>query len=407
MEDDGIRTGQKRLKVHVVSKVISREVRERIVGVDVQNLEHVFHQDLNQLLPVLSDPRSQVDAIVLGASAMEPDGGTDLHDALRMLRTLIKVVGHMEEDGSIRPRKTQIIVHVPVDIPAEEAKSLLSHEHIDGVMIRPDLATPEEIMEYEHDMIEGTPHVPARIKERLRQDHSNLQLHHRFVVVPHTDIGFIKRTRPKVTEAWPIQYHHCETMSDLFAAVSDHQQRMDSILIDIESLEDTDGTCMMDMLNTLDTLLKCSTYQRSDGKSEVRKVHVGVTVTTSTDPRILREAMRTPQVSMLINRDVIPDDELRRIIDAVLNQANYVSDSVKAMLHPKKAKKIRQKDGIYLTPRQQQVLNLICSKGASNKVIARALKLSESTVKLHIGSILKKHGLTNRTQLALFAKKDK
>jgi DNA-binding NarL/FixJ family response regulator len=54
-----------------------------------------------------------------------------------------------------------------------------------------------------------------------------------------------------------------------------------------------------------------------------------------------------------------------------------------------------------LTPRQTQVLNLITSRGASNKVIARSLKISESTVKVHVGAIFKKYGVRNRTQLAL------
>jgi DNA-binding NarL/FixJ family response regulator len=59
-----------------------------------------------------------------------------------------------------------------------------------------------------------------------------------------------------------------------------------------------------------------------------------------------------------------------------------------------------------LTPRQKQVLNIICNSGASNKVIARSLKISESTVKLHISCILKKYGMTNRTQLAIHAQKE-
>jgi DNA-binding NarL/FixJ family response regulator len=59
---------------------------------------------------------------------------------------------------------------------------------------------------------------------------------------------------------------------------------------------------------------------------------------------------------------------------------------------------------ITLTPRQRQILDIIVTRGVSNKNIARMLHISESTVKLHMSSILKKFGLRNRTQLALFAK---
>jgi DNA-binding NarL/FixJ family response regulator len=61
-------------------------------------------------------------------------------------------------------------------------------------------------------------------------------------------------------------------------------------------------------------------------------------------------------------------------------------------------------EGITLTPRQKQVLDLVTRQGASNKIIARTLGISESTVKLHITFILKKYGARNRTQLAVFTK---
>lgn len=67
--------------------------------------------------------------------------------------------------------------------------------------------------------------------------------------------------------------------------------------------------------------------------------------------------------------------------------------------------KVKKIDGIVLTPRQQQIMDLICSKGASNKIIARILAISESTVKLHVGHIFKKYGVRSRTQLAVFNRK--
>lgn len=59
--------------------------------------------------------------------------------------------------------------------------------------------------------------------------------------------------------------------------------------------------------------------------------------------------------------------------------------------------------GIHVTPRQQEVLNLVCNRGLSNKKIASVLNISESTVKIHISAILKEYGVRNRTQLALAA----
>jgi DNA-binding NarL/FixJ family response regulator len=53
-----------------------------------------------------------------------------------------------------------------------------------------------------------------------------------------------------------------------------------------------------------------------------------------------------------------------------------------------------------LTERENSVLSLI-TQGCSNKVIARKLQISDSTVRVHVRSVLKKLGVQNRTQAAL------
>jgi DNA-binding NarL/FixJ family response regulator len=55
-----------------------------------------------------------------------------------------------------------------------------------------------------------------------------------------------------------------------------------------------------------------------------------------------------------------------------------------------------------LTRRQRDVLALI-SEGRSNKLIADALNMSESTVKAHVKQIIKRLRVANRTQAALLA----
>jgi NarL family two-component system response regulator LiaR len=55
-----------------------------------------------------------------------------------------------------------------------------------------------------------------------------------------------------------------------------------------------------------------------------------------------------------------------------------------------------------LTPRERQVLELI-ARGRPNKLIARELEISEKTVKAHVGRVLSKLGVSDRTQAALYA----
>jgi DNA-binding NarL/FixJ family response regulator len=57
-----------------------------------------------------------------------------------------------------------------------------------------------------------------------------------------------------------------------------------------------------------------------------------------------------------------------------------------------------------LTQRQRRVLELL-STGLSNKRIARALDISEITVKAHVTAIFRKLGVTNRVQAGLEARR--
>ncbi|WP_024898690.1 MULTISPECIES: helix-turn-helix transcriptional regulator [Brucella] len=58
--------------------------------------------------------------------------------------------------------------------------------------------------------------------------------------------------------------------------------------------------------------------------------------------------------------------------------------------------------GSVLTEQENRVLACIC-EGSGNKIIARKLEISDSTVRVHVRSILRKLGFQNRTQAALYA----
>ncbi|HUL94601.1 MAG TPA: response regulator transcription factor, partial [Usitatibacter sp.] len=55
-----------------------------------------------------------------------------------------------------------------------------------------------------------------------------------------------------------------------------------------------------------------------------------------------------------------------------------------------------------LTPREREILECL-GGGYSNKMIARALDISEGTVKLHVKAILRKLGIHSRVEAAVLA----
>lgn len=54
-----------------------------------------------------------------------------------------------------------------------------------------------------------------------------------------------------------------------------------------------------------------------------------------------------------------------------------------------------------LTPREREIARLV-GNGASNKVIARELNITDRTVKAHLSAIFQKLGVRDRLQLALY-----
>ncbi len=61
-------------------------------------------------------------------------------------------------------------------------------------------------------------------------------------------------------------------------------------------------------------------------------------------------------------------------------------------------------DSIKLTEREREILSLIAA-GCSNKLIARRLKITEGTVKVHVKHLLRKLDLASRVEAAVWAVK--
>ena len=91
---------------------------------------------------------------------------------------------------------------------------------------------------------------------------------------------------------------------------------------------------------------------------------------------------------------VVSPEMMGKLVAALRSQ-----DAVVATEEPVEAE---AEDAPQLSPREEEVLGEI-SRGASNKEIARALDIAETTVKIHVQHILRKLGLSSRVQAAVYA----
>lgn len=126
-------------------------------------------------------------------------------------------------------------------------------------------------------------------------------------------------------------------------------------------------------------------------------------LTVSDSEEDVLTALRTGADGYLL-KDMEPEDILESIRRAL--QGNLViSERLTQLL----AKALRDEEKLSqhippspLTTREEEILDQI-AEGMSNKRIARALDISEGTVKVHVKNLLKKLNLHSRTEAAVWA----
>ena len=227
-------------------------------------------------------------------------------------------------------------------------------------------------------------------------------------VTPNTpDIECMGAFNRLVTEN-QIEFQLKNSIVELFPLMGDPKFKTDLIIIDAERMHDVNGTSLFDIINTLSTLIKCTVQRSKPGKPEKRTTVIAVSVGTDTDVTMIKDLSGMVDITGISPRaNQVSYEEFKLAVTELIAGNRHIPKTINNLLRVKRKKSSVVDDDIKLTPRQSQILQIVTDRGASNKVIARMLNISESTVKLHMGAILKKFGVRNRTQLAIFNKKSK
>lgn len=100
-------------------------------------------------------------------------------------------------------------------------------------------------------------------------------------------------------------------------------------------------------------------------------------------------------------KDMEPEDLLRSLHQAAAGQV-VISEALTPVLAAslRESRPSSERDVQQLTPRECDILKLI-AQGLPNKMIARKLTITESTVKVHVKHLLKKMKLKSRVEAAV------
>ena len=155
-----------------------------------------------------------------------------------------------------------------------------------------------------------------------------------------------------------------------------------------------------------DVILMDLVMPELDGLAAMRTIRADapevrvIVLTSYLDDATLLPALRAGAAGYLL-KNAQPQEIARAVRAAHAGEA-LIDPVVAARMVETLAGESREEPLDRLTPREREVLILI-GRGFPNKLIARELGLSEKTVKAHVGRVLAKLEVTDRTQAAVIA----
>ena len=128
-----------------------------------------------------------------------------------------------------------------------------------------------------------------------------------------------------------------------------------------------------------------------------------VVLTSFSDQERILAALDAGAVGYLL-KDVDPAELVRGVRAAARGESPLHPKAARSLLSSRTENRPAERTNVELTPREAEVLSLL-RQGLANKQIARALGISQATVKAHLTSVFQRIGVTDRVQAAVWAER--
>lgn len=199
----------------------------------------------------------------------------------------------------------------------------------------------------------------------------------------------------------------------------DHQMFIDGIKAFLENDKDIkvvaealDGFEVLEALkqNTVDVIVLDISMPKMDGRETIKRLREEypdvqvLVVSTHGDGKNIFEMLNGGAKGYLVKNK--SKEELVNAIHQIYNGNRFISldimDNYIEYIQNKPQKAINNVD---LTRKETEVISLV-AKGKQDKEIAECLGITETTVYTHCRNLRKKIGVTNRTELAIYAREN-
>ncbi len=127
-----------------------------------------------------------------------------------------------------------------------------------------------------------------------------------------------------------------------------------------------------------------------------------IALTSFKEKDLIERVMEAGAIGYLL-KNVGADELAEAIRDAHEGKPTLAPEAAQALIQKTRKPKNQVED---LTPREKEVLQLM-AEGMTNPEIANSLVISNSTVKFHVSSILRKLNVDSRTEAVVYAFKHK